>query len=74
MVCAVPAGEEGGSSMLVKEVEQLADAHRAYAQLFDICAMQNDEIKLHKMMRHHRMVHGSDLDLERSAVSYVFDR
>ena len=67
-------GEEGGSTNYVQEVEQLADAHRAYAQLFEICEMQGDQHKLHDCMQRHRVIHGTHFDLEQSAVSYVFDR
>ena len=59
---------------MVQAVEQLADAHRAYAQLFQICQMQGDQNKLHAYMVRHRIMLGSHLDLGYSAVSYVFDR
>lgn len=59
----------------MQRVEELADAHRAYAQLFEVCEMQGDAAKLHSMMTRHRvMLPGSHLDLEPSAVAYVFDR
>ena len=58
----------------MQAVEQLADAHRAYAQLFQICEMQRDQDKLHAYMVCHRIVLGNHLDLDHSAVSYVFDR
>ena len=68
-------GEEGGSSNLVRKVEQLAGAHRAYAQLFEVCRLQDNDPKLHGyMMRHRIMLQGNQLDLEQSAVAYVFDR
>ena len=59
---------------LGQAVEQLADAHRAYAQLFQICEMQRAEQKLHAYMVRHRIMLGSQLDLDHSAVSYMFDR
>lgn len=62
------------STPLVQAVEQLADAHRAYAQLFQICEMQGDKHKLHACMMRHRIMLGNHLDLEHSAVSYVLDR
>lgn len=58
----------------MQAVEQLADAHRAYAQLFKICKMQGDQNKLHAYMLRHRIMLGTHLDLDHSAVSYVFDR
>ncbi len=73
---AVPiAGEGAGSTTLVQHVEQLADAHRAYAQLYEVCQLQDNDLKLHGyMMRHRVMLPGNHLDLEQSAVAYVFDR
>lgn len=62
------------STDLVQAVDQLADAHRAYAQLFRICEEQRDQNKLHAYMLRHRIMLGSHLDLDHSAVSYVFDR
>lgn len=59
----------------MQSVEQLADAHRGYAQLFDICTLQQNDLKLHAYMQKHRvMLPGNHLDLEQSAVAYVFDR
>ena len=61
--------------MLVQRVEELADAHRAYAQLFEVCQLQGDDFKLHSIMMRHRVTDsGNHLDLEQSAVAYVFDR
>lgn len=62
------------STNLVQAVEQLADAHRAYPQLFRICEEHQDENKLHAYMLRHRIMVGSHLDLDHSAVSHVFDR
>jgi len=68
-------GEEGGGTLLVQRVEELADAHRAYAQLFEVCQLQGDDFKLHSIMMRHRVTDsGNHLDLEQSAVAYVFDR
>ncbi|DBB00160.1 hypothetical protein WJX77_011844 [Trebouxia sp. C0004] len=68
-------GEEGGGTLLVQRVEELADAHRAYAQLFEVCQLQGDDFKPHSiMMRHRATTSGNHLDLEQSAVAYVFDR
>ena len=59
----------------MQRVEELADAHRAYAQLFEVCQLQGDDFKLHSiMMRHRTTDSGNHLDLEQSAVAYVFDR
>ena len=69
--CCYTTGEEGGGTLLV----ELADAHRAYAQLFEVCQLQGDESKLHSIMMRHRATNsGNQLDLEQSAVAYVFDR
>ena len=68
-------GQEGGGTLLVQRVEELADAHRAYAQLFEVCQLQGDDFKLHSIMMRHRAIEsGNHLDLEQSAVAYVFDR
>ncbi|KAL0051061.1 hypothetical protein WJX82_001259 [Trebouxia sp. C0006] len=68
-------GENGGGTLLVQRVEELADAHRAYAQLFEVCQLQGDDFKLHSIMMRHRVTDsGNHLDLEQSAVAYVFDR
>ncbi len=68
-------GEEGGGTLLVQRVEELADAHRAYAQLFEVCQLQGDDFKLHSIMMRQRVTDsGNHLDLEQSAVAYVFDR
>ena len=64
----------GSNGQLVHSVEQLADAHRAYAQLFEICKLEANDDKLHSYMAKHRLMAGNQLDLERSAVAYVFDR
>ena len=64
----------GVSTNLVQAVEQLADAHRAYAPLFRICEEQHDQNKLHAYMLRNRIMVGSHLDLDHSAVAYVFDR
>lgn len=64
----------GSNAQLVQSVEQLADAHRAYAQLFEVCKLEDDDNKLHSYMAKHRLMAGNQLDLERSAVAYVFDR
>ncbi len=73
--CCCTTGEEGGDTLLVQRVEELADAHRAYAQLFEVCQLQGDESKLHSIMMRHRATNsGNQLDLEQSAVAYVFDR
>ncbi|KAL3138478.1 hypothetical protein ABBQ32_006268 [Trebouxia sp. C0010 RCD-2024] len=74
LVIAADLGESSFGTRLVQAVEQLADAHRAYAQLFQICEMQRDEHKLHAYMERHRIMLGNHLDLDNSAVSYVFDR
>lgn len=71
MVANFPAGS---NAQLVQSVEQLADAHRAYAQLFEVCKLEQDETKLHGYMAKHRLMAGNQLDLQRSAVAYVFDR
>ena len=60
---------------MIQSIEQLADAHRAYAQLYEICTFQDNDLKLHAYMHKHRlMLQGNHLDLERSAVAYVFER
>ena len=64
----------GGDTQLVQKVEHLADAHRAYAQLYEVCWLEENETKLHGYMAKHRLMAGNQLDLERSAVAYVFDR
>ncbi|KAL3155320.1 hypothetical protein ABBQ38_010884 [Trebouxia sp. C0009 RCD-2024] len=74
LVIAADQGESAFGTHLVQAVEQLADAHRAYAQLFQICELQRDEHKLHAYMVRHRIMLGNHLDLDHSAVSYVFDR
>ena len=59
----------------MQQVEQLADAHRAYAQLFEVCRMEQDEAKLQSYMTRHRvLLPGNQLDLDHSAAAYVFDR
>ena len=68
-------GQSEGGSYIVQQVEQLADAHRAYAQLFEVCQMEQDEAKLQSyMMRHRVLLPGNQLDMDNSAATYVFGR